>query len=281
MALQHAYSLTNLLASLGLAAGNYTWSTGGTTNRLYVADGKMDLNFSPGAVATTLSLKVDLGSAQDLGCIATLNTNVATMTNAALLIEGADETTMTTNLVTAKAASTFLVSTTLDPKCKDHVFQFSHISRRWWRLTWTWTGSFNLSIGELWFGGRPTNLTRAVVYGHGEEEEHITTRFRGSTGETRGHFIAGPIRSRLLSFEDLSASDLAELQVLQRATYGGSAPFLWIDQVESTSTAATSAAQNCILGKLEEPRFNWSEPDYLRYSVGGLVVRSLGREVGA
>lgn len=273
--MSHAYATTNLLT--GLAAGSFVWSNAAATNRGYLNDGRLDKVFSVGAVAAGVTLVIDLGSAQTARCAAVLNSNIATATAGALRIRGADDAAITVGVETAKAASTLY---TTAPRHKDHALSFDSVSKRYLEFAWTWTGSFALTLGEV-FVGVHTSLTRLVVYGSRDQEEYVTSRFESYTRESRGHFIGGPIRVKELPFEDLSETERDALLAMFRATFGGSRPMLWIQSVESGTAAAAAAEQDCILGRLSEETFGAEEFDFGRYNPDGLKLRSLGREIGA
>lgn len=274
-AIQHAYATAN--KATGLAAAAFTWSTGTTTNRAYLNDGRMDKTFSVGSSSSGANVIIDLGSAMALTAVAVLNSNIASATAPTLKVEGADDVGMSTNLVVAKAATT--LSTTA-PRHKDHVLQFASVTKRYWRLTWTWTGSFTLTLGELYLAV-PTALTRASIYGDQDREEFITTRFTSYSGWKKGLFLAGPIRGRRLVFDDLSDSERAEVHAIIRATYGGAMPLLWCEKYEASATAAAAAYQDCIFGRVEGAIASSTEFDFSRFSVDPLEIRSEGRGVGA
>lgn len=272
---QHAYAVTNKAAGLGAAA--FTWSDASSTNRTYVNDGRMDKQFATTSILSGVNVIIDLGSAQAVTAVAVLNSNIATATGATLKVDAADSADFLTNPVTPKAVTTLV---TTAPRQKDHVLQFASVSKRYWKLTWAWTGFHQLRIGEL-FLGQTTALTRFVSFGGREELEFIGSDFRSRTGETRGHYIAGPIRHRSLPFDDFSESERDELVTMWLATNGGRAALLWCEEYEAVSTAAAAAKQNCIYGKFDKMMWGWSEPDYLRFGPDRFTIRSLGREVGS
>jgi hypothetical protein len=275
MALQHAYGVTNLLS----ASAVLTWSDASAANVARLYDGRLDKQF---ALATSpsggVNLIVDFGSAVSLSAIAVLNSSIASASGTPTLkVEGADNSAITVGVVNQKGVSNL---NTTAPRHKDHVLQFPAASKRYWRLTWTWTGTHNLKIGELFMGTR-TALTRAIVFGSQDKYEIIRSNFRSATGESRGHFIGGPIRTRSLPFEDLSETQRNELYTMWAAANGGATPLLWCESYESTVDPAAADYQECIYGRFEEAEFGWSEPDYELFTPTGLSIRSLGREVGA
>lgn len=276
----HAYSVTNLLE--GLAATAFTFSNAATSNRSYLNDGRMDLQMLVGAsVASGLTLVIDMGSAVALAGFAVLNSNCAAQkTDAALRIRAADDSGISTNVVTAKAAST-LYSTT-SPRNKDHVLQFSSVTKRYWELTWTWTGNVtNFKIGELWAYSASVALSRRSIWGSGEGKKMFTAKANFDTGEKRGLKLGGPQRVLDLRFSDLSASERDELDVMWAAAEADVAPLLWIDSRETVATAAASDEQNCVFGRLEDDELFFENQDHGRYAPGGFKLRSAGREAGA
>lgn len=274
--MQHAYAVTNRVAALADAA--LTWGTGGTTNRSYLRDGRVDRAFSAGAATGGTTLVIDFGSAVALTCVAVLNSNIAQASGTPTLkVEAADDSGFSVNLVTAKAQSTLNVTA---PRQKDHVLQFASVTKRYWRLTWTWTGSFSLSVGEV-FAGTLTALARAHTYGLEEREEFEKRDSVGDGGETWSYFFAGPVRCLDLVWEDLSESERDELRLLFRSTSAGATPVLWCPSYESVATAAAADQQDVLYGHFVEKQFGATEFDFDRYNPGGLTLRNMGREVGA
>lgn len=273
------YGVTNLLA--GLAATAFTWSSGFTTDRSKLNDGVMD---EPGAGSSSAqasgqTLAFDLGSAVALGAIAILNHNLA-VGACTVKVEAADDAGFTTNLVTAKAATTI---NTGAPYQKDTVLQFASVTKRYWRLVFVHTGSKTITIGELLAlaFNAVTVLSRQTVYGAGESERYVQNRVVSDTGNARAIYLAGPIRTKRLPFKELKGkSQRDELTNMWRATRGGALNLLFIDLIEQVATAGTSDGQACIWGKLQD-ELAWSESDFQVFDVDELVIVSLGREVGA
>lgn len=279
MSLQHAYAVTNLLS--GLAAAAFTWSTGGTTNRVYVNDGRMDKQFSPGSANNSCNVIIDMGAAVSVSAIAILNHNLggATADPGELKIEAADDIAISVNVVTPWAQAGIALTA---PKHKDHVFQFAQVSKRYWRITFVWsTGgdAYTLKVGEI-FACSSVPLSRAMLYGNTKRLSYITSRFEGRNGEQRGHFIAGPIRGRDLPLEDLSESEELEVDVMFMATNGGTTSLLWIEKYASAVTT-DEASQECIYGKFQEDEIEDVNFDYLRHTPSKLTIQSLAREVGS
>ena len=270
------YGITNVLA--GLAGTAFTWSSGYTTNRDRLNDGKQDElalgSSTPQASGQTLI--IDLGSAQSLSAIALLNHNLGT--GACTVRVDADTANTFATAVTAKAATTI---NTAAPYQKDTVLQFPAVSRRYWRLTFTHTGTKTVSIGELLFLAAPTVLSRTPTWGSGETERFITNRVETMTGNLRSTFVSGPIRTKDLPFVDLVGnSQRDEMMSMWRATLGGTLNLLWLDLIESTAIAATPDSQKCLWGKLQES-LGWTEGDFQLFGLDGLVLVGQGREVGS
>ncbi len=276
----HAYVLTNALS--GLLTSAFTWSSV-PANLNYANDGRMDRRVSySGNVASGFNVIVDLGSAMALGGWAVLNSNFAVQQDAKLLIEAADNVGMSVNLVTAKALTTL---NTAAPKQKDHVLQFATITKRYWRLTWTWTSGnvTNPAVGELfaYLAASVTQLSRKVIYGWGETESVKVATSDFLYGDTQSLFLAGPIRQKNVLLADLSTTDRDQWLALWRATKGPVTPVLWIESFEATATAAAVSEQDCIYGTNVQTDYHWVEGDFALYQPDGFTIRSKGREAGA
>ncbi|MBK7858409.1 MAG: hypothetical protein IPJ65_07255 [Archangiaceae bacterium] len=124
-------------------------------------------------------------------------------------------------------------------------------------------------------------LSRRSIYGSGETFDAITSQVEMQYGETRSGFLAGPLRQFDMQWEDLNASERDELYKLHASSYFGAKPLLWIPSYEATTTAASAAEQEVLYGKLQAPRFQFTEKDFGLYQPAGFSVRSLGREAGA
>lgn len=275
--MSHGYAITNLLT--GLAASAFTWSSGYTTSRDKLNDGLQDelAAGSSSAQASGQTLTVDLGSAQAVAVIALLNHNLASGA-CAVAVTYADDAGFTTGTGTAKAASTI---TTAAPNEKDTVLQFPAVTKRYWRLTFTHSGTKTITLGELLVIGSVTTLSRMRIWGHGESERFILNHVETSTGSTRSTFLAGPIRTKRLPFKDLQGtSQRDELMGMWRASKGGCFKVLWIDTVESTATAATAAGMECLWGKLQDS-LGWTEGDFNLYDVDALELVGASREAGS
>lgn len=275
----HAWTVANALS--GLAAANFTWSNGTTANRSFLNDGRMDKQMLIGAsVASGVTLVVDLGSAQNLNGFAVLNSNECLQkSDAALRIRGADDAGISVNVVVAKNYSTLYSLT--KPKNRDHVLQFSDLSKRYWELSWTWTGSVtNWSLGEIFAFVPVTQLNRRSIYGSGEQQDMLVALSEGQYGETRGLYLAGPIRALHLNWADLDSTARDQLQAMWQQANGGAKPLLWINSYENGSAAAAASEQECLFGRLTKPQFKWSETDFSLFTPDGFELRSLGREAG-
>lgn len=276
----HAYAVTNLLESLSATA--FTWSTGATSNRSYLIDGRMDRRFVVGAsVASGVTCVVNFGAPTLVTGFAVLNSNAAVQkTDAALQIRAADDAAITVNVLTKKAASTLYSATY--PRNKDHVLQFGSRQKQYWELTWTWTGNVtNFSIGELWAFYQQPTLSRRSIWGSGEGKKMWTASEQFQTGERRGLKLGGPQRMLDLQFSDLSESERDELDLMWQRTDGNASPFLWIDSYEAVDTAAATTEQNCVLGRIEDDTLFFQNPDFGRHAPGGFKIGSAGREAGA
>ena len=271
------YGITNVLT--GLAATAFTWSSGYTTNRERLNDSIQDelASGSASAQASGQTLTVDLGTATSLSAIALLNHNLSTG-SCTVKVEGGDDAAISVNPVTAKSASTVNTSAPYD---KDTLLQFPAVSKRYWRLTFTHSGTKTLTIGELLFFASLTTLTRQTVWGAGESERYAQNRNESNTGFQRATYLAGPIRTKRLPFKDaVGTSQRDELMGMWRAARGGVSNLLYADLIESTATAATSTAMQCLWGKLQAS-LAWNQPDYNLYDVDELVLVGQGREAGA
>ena len=274
--MSHGYAVTNALTSL--AATAFTWSSAYTTGRDRLNDGRMDVPAASGssAQASGQTLVFDLGSAQALVGIALLNHNLASGA-CTVRVRAADDAAITTNVVTAKAASTIV---TTEPNQKDTVLQFPSVTKRYWELTFVHTGTKIVTVSEILALAAITALSRTTEYGTGEEERYVLNQNTSKTGTVHSTYLAGPLRSRTLPFKDLSTTERDELLTMFRATKGGNANLLWVEFIESTATAASSEAQECIWGKIA-PSLTWAEDDFHLFNPSGLQISGLGREVGA
>lgn len=271
------YAITNALA--GLAATAFTWSTAYTTGRDRLNDGKQDyLAASGGSAAANVTLVIDMGSATALVGFVLLNHNLNNGASCTVLVEGADDAAITTNPVTAKAATE--INGTSFPNKKDTVLQFPSVTKRYWRLSFTYSGNRILTFGEILAFTAITTLSRQTIYGAGEKGRYVNNRNESKTGYLHSTFLAGPLREKTLPYKDLSTSQRDELLTMWNATRGGNSNLLWIETIGSSALAASLAEQECMWGKLQDA-FGWTQADYLLFDVPGLTLVGLGREVGA
>lgn len=273
--MSHGYAIGSALS--GLATSAFTWSSGYTTGVARLNDGIQD-EVAAGSSSTQASgqtLKMDLGASTSLAGFALLSHNLATG-SCTVKVEGADDSGFTTNVVTAKAATTIV---TTAPNNLDTVLQFPATARRWWRLTFTHVGLKTVRLGEVLALTAITALTRTKAYGYGEVERFIQNRTESYTGSIRATLLSGPIRTKRFAFKDLvGTSQRDELMTMWRATSGGVLSLLWVETLESTATAGSAASQECVWGKLSESH-GWTETDFNLFDVDGFELTGLGREV--
>lgn len=273
----HAYTLGNKFS--GLAATAFTWSTGATTDRLFLADGRIDKTCTSGLAASPITLAVDMNGSvggNTLVGLALLSHGLYDLSDPVTVTIHTDDNSGFTTPTLAKAASTIPVT---EPAHRDAVLLFPSTGERYVRLTFAGTGTIEVVLGELHGIYATLPLARRKSWGHGESEEYVTNNVRLSTGVDRRSFLAGPIRSKSLPFSDLTLTERNELLDMWRLTRGGTSDLLWIDEANSTASAATAAEQDCILGKLQQS-MNWTEPDFGLYSPASLELRSLARKAG-
>lgn len=278
----NAYAVTNL--ATGLASTAFVFSVGAAdTTRARLNDARMDSRYVNGSPVTSLSFTIDLGSAIQTSGIALLNHNFGTAALASTVRVRAGSAAaaglVTAGIVVAKAATTL---TTSAPYQKDHVFQYAAVTLRYLEVLISFTGTCtNLSIGEVFVFNAQTQLSRKSIYGGGESEEIRSASVDFYSGGSRSSFLGGPIRSLRLPYSDLSSTEKDEQATMWRATRGPVTPFVWIDSYEATAVAAAAAEQRVLYGKLDVPAYDFTENDYQLFTPGDLLIRSLGREVGA
>lgn len=271
------YGITNLLT--GLAASAFTWSSGYTTDRDKLNDGKQDevAAGSSSAQASGQTLTINLGSAQAVAAIALLSHNLATGA-CTVAVTYADDSGFTTGTGTAKAASTINTSAPYD---KDTVLQFPSVTKQYWRLTFVHTGTKTLRLGEVLFFGSLTTLSRQSAYGDGESSIFPQNRVRTDTGAERATVLAAEIRTKRLDYKDLrGTSERDELMGMWRAALGGARNLLFVDLISSSATAAAAEAMQCMWAKLA-PSMGWTQDDYALFTITGVTLTGLGREAGS
>lgn len=273
--MSQGYAVTSSLT--GLAATAFTWSSAYTTNRARLNDGILDeVASSAGSVqASGQTLAFDLGAATALVGLAILNHNLATGA-CTVLVEAATASNYS-DAATVKAASTI---TTTAPNSKDTVLQFPSVNKRYWRLTFVHSGTKVVTIGELLAFTSITTLTRSSIYGDGESERAVLNKNVSQTGHQRATLLAGPIRTKRRIYKDLSTAEKAELRAMWAASNYGTSNILWLDFIESTSTAATDAGMECLWGKIQE-EFDWTQGDFRLFDPTDFTLVGQGREVGS
>lgn len=274
--MSQGYAVTSSLT--GLAATAFTWSSAYTTNRARLNDGILDelASSASSAQASGQTLVINMGSATALVGFALLNHNLASGA-CTVRVRAADDAAITTNVVTAKAASTI---TTTAPNQKDTVLQFPSVTKQYWEFTFVHTGTKVVTIGEVLAFASITTLTRTSIYGDGESERAVLNKNVSQTGHQRATFLAGPIRTKRRIYKELSTAEKAELRAMWAASNYGTSNILWIDYIESTSTAATDAGMECLWGKIQE-EFDWTQGDYRLFDPSDFTLVGQGREVGS
>lgn len=271
------YAITNALT--GLAAASFTWSSAYAADRDNLNDGLQDelAASAASAQASGQTLSIDFGVASSLVGIAILNHNLATG-SCTVAVTAADDSGFTTGVVTAKAATTI---NTAFPYSKDAVLQFPAVSKRYWRLTFTHTGTKIITIGELLAFAAITTLSRDAVYGASHSLRMVTNRTESRTGQMRSSFLAGPIRSMAFNFVDLQGTaERDELLALWNAALGDVRNVLLLDFVDSSSSAGSATSQQCLWGKLNATT-GWTDDDFQLFGVSGFELVGQGREVGS
>ena len=274
----YAWTVTNALASL--AAGNFVWQSGPSdATRLFMRDGRMGKQFVCTAASGGNTLNIDMGAATSLKGFAFLNHNLASFGGTVTVQVQAATLSDYSNAADAKAI------TTLDftkPHDKDVVLQFPAVSKRYWRLIFTWTGTQTLKVGEVFAYASVTAISRRDVYGtSGEGHEYRIAEVESDNMERRGYLLTGPRRRKVLAFVDLSEAERAELETLFYAAKSCVTPILFVLEQNEVSTAAAATEQDVMFGTLDNTDFFYGFLDYSRNSVPTLTLRNLGREVGA
>lgn len=266
-------------AIANLAASAFTWGSGYTVGRNFLNDGFVDA-VAYGSSSTTSSpqtLVIDFGGTVTLVAFAVLNHNLRNLGAVTITIEAADNAAITTNAVTAKAATTVVNAA---PNDRDTLLQFPSVTKRYWRLTFTHSGSARLSIGELLAVTTVVTLTRRDAYGWGEREQMFINRNEGRTGRVHATFVGGPLRTKRWPFREMQGTaEREELMSMWRLGQGGAQSLLWIESVESSATAATASSQECLFGKMQSS-LGWTESDYRIFDVDALELVADGRGVG-
>lgn len=277
--MSYGWAVTNALASLAASAFTFTSGPNDDT-RLYLRDRRMGKQFVCTAASSSVTITVDLGTATSLKGWALLNHNLASFGSAiTVATSAADDSGFSVGVVTPKS------TTTLDftrPHDKDFVLQFPAVSKRYWRLGISWTGTKTLKIGELFAYSSVTTLSRKDIYGASSDGAAIrVAQAESDNMEPRAYLLAGPQRTKKLSFSDLSDSERAELEAMWLAAQGPVSPVLFVTDVNETTSAATASEQDVLFAKLDLDAFVYNFTDYSRFGVPALTLRNLAREVGA
>jgi hypothetical protein len=285
--MSYGYSVSNLLLPIAPASITFLLSGGALSpasgSAAYLQDNRLDKRVVfplEDLGADTLDIDIDMGAAVALQGVAILNHNFAKDggCNCTIIASAAADYS---GAVTPKAATPLTIVAMKD---KDHVLQFPSVSRRYWRIRFsTGSGSFTPYIGEVFLFGAPVTLPRSSIYGSGESPQMFGAAMDFGNGNTSAYFLGGPVRQKDYQFADLSLSDLTAYQSLWLSQHGGfGSPFLWIEDIESASSAATAAAQECIFGRFLVPSYGYVQDDFGIFQPGSpFTIRSLGREVGA
>lgn len=230
------------------------------------------------ASAGQVSVVVDLGSAKSIVAAAWLNHNAASLATAQFRVYASSASDFSSDIVTVKDATP---CGTARVERKDIVLNFPAVSRRYWLLRVVLGSAGVLKVGELFLGAAVTSLTRGSSYGSGEGAEIVASSLVTQSGDVRVAKLGGPVFERRYSFADWTASELEELHALWDAANGTVTPFLWIDRVASSSSAGALGDGKCLYGRIQDARFDWVQDDFGIYQPPSLVLRSLGREMGA
>lgn len=275
-----AYAVSNALSAL--AAGAFTFAAGpADATRLFLTDRRMDKRYATTSNSGGNTLVIDMGSAVSLVGFAVLNSDIAGAGGTPTLrVRAADDSGITTNVITPKSATTLNTSA---PRERDHVLQFAATAtKRYWEIAWVWTGSYQLHIGEIYALTASTQLSRVGIYGSGGGEHYKSVQSQMQYGETRGYFMAGPLRSLTLKWQDWTPSQLNELLAMWRATKGLVTPFIFIPSYEATNTAAAVDQQEVLFGRMMGPGndFDWTQPDFNLFQPPDVQILSAGRQAG-
>lgn len=276
--MSYAWTVTNALASL--AAGNFVWASGpADATRLYMRDRRMAKQFVCTAAASGNTLSIDMGAATSLTGLAFLNHNLASFGGTVTAQVQAATFSDYSNAADAKAITTLDFSA---PHAKDFVLQFPAVNKQYWRIIFTWTGTKTLKVGEVFAYSTVTALSRKDLYGaSGEGHEYRLAQVESENMELRSYVLAGPRRSKRMTFGDESLTERQELETWWRASKGPVNPVLFVLSQNEVSTAAAADDTDVMFGSLILAEFNFQFFDFSRYAVPELVLRNLAREVGA
>lgn len=262
----------------GLTATLFTVSAGpANSTRLFFGDGWMDRQYIFNASSSAVFVTVDLGVARTVDTVAVLNHNLASLgSSRTIAVRGADDSAMTVNVVGPYTASVLSTST----RAKDTCIAFASALRRYWRFTFDWGAvSGILRVGEL-VAGQATTLTRGELDGSGESELYRVPTVQLANGGERGIGLAGPILERRLRFDDFSPTEMGFMRTLMRDVRGPATPVLWCEDWVANG-APTEAQQKCLFGTVSSADYVETFTNWRLSRPNELVLRSLGREVGA
>lgn len=274
-----AYVSVNLLA--GLPDGSLASNASAISEnwKSYIKDERLDARLWADA-EDGLTLTVDLGAAKAFDVVGLLNHNLGGGAVTAK-VEAADDAGFTTNLVTAKAASTLTAGT--GPWAKDTALTFASVTKRHVRVVLDYAGLRRVELGELVIG-EATVLSRRLIE---EALEKETTRSHvqlSDFGDELRWYRDGPVRSLELAFVDLLQAEADELVAMFEAALGGEVPLLFCERYLATADAATDDEQRCLYGQLLESMGLLVEdygPQGALISPEGLILTSLPREAGS
>ncbi len=277
--MSQGWAAGGLLASYG---AGLTFKTGTIANPTYLRDSRAARRATGTSVGTGEALRIDTGASVALVGLALINHNIGTSALPActVTVTATDNADYATAAVTAKATTTIPQT---EPNHRDLVLQFPSVSKRYWSLTFAWTGGGNWTpaIGELLALSAVTTLSRTTVYGSSAGDKMAVVDQQTPSGDTRTIHLGGPWREKVLKWADLTDAQRLELRALWVATKSSVIPFLWLESINSTASAATAAEQECIYGKLLATEAAAVNDDYGIYQPSDFTIRALGREVGS
>lgn len=242
-------------------------------------DGRLDARFW--VQAGQFYFTADLGSAKAFDVVALLNHSLGALGVAVTaLVEAADNADFSSGLVTCKSATTLTAGT--GPAHKDTVLTFPSVTKRYVRLSLSFSGPQRPEFGEL-LVGKATVLSRRLVEESEEKETIRTTSFFSDAGDETRWLESGPERSLSLVLDMLSSSELDELSAMFEAGLGGETPLLFCERYNATTAAATDDEQRCLYGQLRESLafsiVDWGQSGAF-FRPEALVMTSLVREAG-
>lgn len=262
-----------------LAATAFIVSSGPSdTTRLRLRDGFLDRRFVCTSASSPVTITVDLGSAQTVNTAAALNHNLQFIGSGTKAIEvrGADDASITVGVVgpyTATVGASNL-------RGKDTALAFANVSKRYWRFSFTFTGSGVLQVGELVLGVA-TTLARGELDGSGLARRYSSPQVSLANGGVRAINLTGGVLERVLRFEDFSPSEMLFFSSLMEDSRGAAVPVLWCEDWAQVASAVNDSQQACIYGNVLTPGYEETFTNFRLSRPGDLIIRSQGREVGA